>query len=482
MLSLRPLDTFGSVAAEDDAVLDYFLKTDAVGRIQSNKVFVVLGRKGSGKTALVRHFVEGKSQTTSKSLNLRGYPWLLHAERVDHGASVVEAYVSSWRYLIVVELASVVLRHAARNDSAPAKTLRTFFEENYGGMDPALGDVLRPPKLKLKGLAFEPMVLGNKLGSIALDRKDAGLGRELDALTQVLLRTVKDLALSLGLPSLILHFDELDHGLLVMDEARGRMLIGLILAARSIRHDCRDAAVTINPVVYLRTDLWEELQFSDKNKITETLTLSLEWDSATLRDLVDARLRAKLGDQAEWGRIATSDQMRGSQAKWDHILARTFLRPRDLIQYLNAALSEAKRRQDRVILLENEDIVGARERYSAYLKRELDDEIVPHWPRWDDALQACSAIANTTFDRDQFVLEYSKRQAADNSTPPDEALRLLYAFSVLAYERRSGYGGTSWVFRYTNPEAGWDTSAARFKVHPGLQEYAKLREAGGREE
>lgn len=482
MVSLKHLDTFGNVAAEDDAVLNYFLTTDAVGRIQSNAVFLVLGRKGSGKTALVRHFAEGGGPTTSRSLTLRGYPWPVHAQRVDRGASEVEAYVSSWRYLIAVELASSVLTHAGQDDSAQARALRTFFTENYGGTEPALGDVLRPPRLRLSHLSFEPQVLGNKLGSIDLDRADLGLGRELNALTEALLRAVMEVAGRLALPTLILHFDELDQGLLAMDEGRERMLVGLVLAARSVRHDCRDAPIAINPVVYLRTDLWEELQFSDKNKITQALALNLEWDSAALKKLVNVRLRAKLGDHADWESVADRDLMRGSQAKWDHILARTFLRPRDLIHFLNSALEQATKRPDDPLLFQNQDIVRARDRYSVYLKNELDDEIVPHWKRWDDALQACSAIATITFDRDQFVGEYNKRKSTDNPTPPDEALRLLYEFSVLGYERRSGYGGTSWVFRYTSPEAGWDTGASRFKVHLGLKEYAKLREERAREE
>ena len=58
----------------------------------------------------------------------------------------------------------------------------------------------------------------------------------------------------------------------------------------------------------------------------------------------------------------------------------------------------------------------------------------------------------------------------------EDALAQLYRFSVIAYERRSGYGGSSWAFQYTDPEAGWDNAATRFKVHPGLKEYAKLRE------
>src|SRR5258705_5618038 len=96
-VSLRDLVSFGDVAVEDDAVLDYFLTTDAVTRIKTGDVFLVLGRKGAGKTALVRHFAEGSEKVMSRSLNLGGDPWAVHAQRVDRRASQGEAYVSSWR-------------------------------------------------------------------------------------------------------------------------------------------------------------------------------------------------------------------------------------------------------------------------------------------------------------------------------------------------------------------------------------------------
>ena len=86
-ISLRQIESFGDVAAEDDAVLEYFLTTDAVTRIKNGDVFLVLGRKGAGKTALVRHFAEGNGKGVSRRLNLAGYPWSIHAQRVDHGSS-----------------------------------------------------------------------------------------------------------------------------------------------------------------------------------------------------------------------------------------------------------------------------------------------------------------------------------------------------------------------------------------------------------
>ena len=105
IFDLAQLASFGDVAAEDDAVLDYFLKTEAVRDIEGNEVLVTLGRKGSGKTALVRYFSEETGELISRSLNLRGYPWNVHGSRIDKGAAEIEAYVSSWKYVIAVEFA-----------------------------------------------------------------------------------------------------------------------------------------------------------------------------------------------------------------------------------------------------------------------------------------------------------------------------------------------------------------------------------------
>jgi hypothetical protein len=475
--SLRDLTSFGDVAAEDDAVLDYFLTTEAVASIKNGDVFLVLGRKGAGKTALVRHFAEGNGNGVSRSLNLGGYPWAVHAQRMDRGSSDVEAYVSSWRYLIAVQLAVLALSRAPRATDENAKALQHFLADNYGdAID--MEDVLRPSKLRLSSMSFEPMVFGCKLGGIALDRGkgDLKLGMELDALSDLIIASALKLARSAGAPSLMLHFDELDQGISTLTDERARMLAGLVLAARSVRQSCRDGGVPVHPIIYLRSDLWDKLSFSDKNKISESLALRLEWDAESLMELVTARVRAKLGPGASWDSITTPDTLRGSYTKWNYIVGRTFLRPRDVIKFLNSALRQARARDEDPLLLSNPDVVNAREAYSAYLKSELDDEIMAHWPQWEEALQACSAISTMTFQRDEFAEEYEERRSKHNTVGTDEALELLYRFSVIGYERRSGYGGSSWAFQYTNPEAGWDNRATRFKVHLGLKEFAKLRE------
>lgn len=478
-ISLRELDTFGNVAAEDDEVLlQYFLSTDAVKQIESGSAFLVLGRKGTGKTAIVRYLTEESKETHSQSLNLRGYPWSVHATRIDRGASPIEAYVASWRYLIAVELASLVAS-APGAISEAVKPIIQFLSDNYGGSRPRLSDILRPAKLKISRYSISPSIMGNQLGSVDLDRAgdNHNFGLELDAISGSLLESVRDVCRETRIRPLSLHLDELDQGVTSLDDNRRNMLIGLILAARDVRSECAKDGAKIFPVIYLRTDLWEELNFSDKNKIAQTSTLPLEWNSDSLKRMVETRLRAKLSENADWESITDRDLMRGSQEKWAHILARTFLRPRDVIHFLNATLNTAKKRSENPLVITNKDIVNSRENYSSYLKAELDDEIVPHWRTWIEALQACSVIGTVVFDRSSFEVEYDKRRSKNNSIPADEALALLYRFSVIGCERRSGYGGVKWTYQYANPEAGWDAAAVRFKVHLGLKENARLRES-----
>lgn len=195
-ISLENLKSFGDVAAEDDPVLDYFLTTDAVQRIERNELFLILGRKGSGKTALVRFFAERNEQTVSKPLSLSGYPWSVHAVRIDRGAAEIEAYVSSWRYLISLEVALLAFEKTSDKNHPNAKAIKKFVEDNFGKINPSLGDVLRPPKIHLSGTSFEPELFGFKLGSIDFERKpgDLGLGVELNALSDVLLNTAIGLA------------------------------------------------------------------------------------------------------------------------------------------------------------------------------------------------------------------------------------------------------------------------------------------------
>ena len=471
------MNSFGEIAAEDDSVLEYFLSTDAVDEISSGRVLLVLGRKGSGKTALVKHFTETQPKTHGLPLSLRNYPWNAHATLIDKGASDAEAYVASWRLLIAIRLASMVVRLGETKYTDTLAGLTKFLMSNFGTIEPETRSILSRERLTVVGLTLGPQIAGVSLGSISFGdpSRDKVLGLELDSLANSLLTDVSTAIAELEIEKLFLHFDELDQGLDRLDETKKRMLVGLILAAREITKSAKGRA-NLSPIVYLRSDIWEQVNFSDKNKITRTSTVRLVWDEGSLRSLIETRLRSKLGAEVTWEKVEDGGKMRGSQAKIHHLLARTLLRPRDVIQFLNEALAVAKLRSDSILHFSNEDINGCREKYSEYLKEELNDEIVPHWPEWNEALQACSKTQTVTFKKEDFVKSYSALKSGSNPYTAEEALEQLYRFSIVGYLQPSAGGGSTWSFRYADNNAGWDATATRLKVHIGLKEHAKLKE------
>jgi hypothetical protein len=473
---LKDIGSFGDVAAEQDAaVLSYFLKTDAVEKIESGSRLMVLGRKGSGKTALTKYFSQSREGYLSESLSLTGYPWQLHQSKVNSGASHIEAYVSAWKYLICLKANAQLIKAAGtRMTFDTQRAAHAFLFDNYGGAEPTLADVLRPQRLVFSKAVLRPTIMGNSVGELNFDSKDGGISPDIDLITEALLANALTMNSQMGYSKLFLHFDELDQGLSELDDIHKKMLIGLVLAARSIIGRTAHGTRVI-PIIYLRTDLWDEMQFSDKNKISQSSSIYLEWNPDSLKELINRRIEAKLGSGKSWNDIDDSALMRGSQSKWSHIVARTFLRPRDVIQFLNYTLEYGLKTMEDGDVFENSDIIAAREPYSRYLKQELDDEIGPHWPQWAEAVQALSEMATMTFGREEFDQAWSKRRASKDRDA-DSALETLYQFSVIGYRRGIGSGGSGWTFQYTDPDAGWDNAATRMKVHSGLKEFAKLRE------
>ena len=212
------------------------------------------------------------------------------------------------------------------------------------------------------------------------------------------------------------------------------------------------------------------------NKIKRSTALRLEWTENALLKVLEARLERGLGHTARLSDIEDGKKIRGRQSKWSHVVSRTFMRPRDIIQFFNSALEAAKRRDREVEFFSNQDIVDAREDYSSYLKDELDDEIKPHWRDWEDGLQAISNISTLSFSRQDFDKAYVTNKSRRNTLDASEALDKLYEFSVIGYRGGIGTGGSTWVYRYLKPQQRFDAGASKFKVHPGLKEYASLQE------
>jgi hypothetical protein len=471
--SFPAIRSIGQPSAEEDAVLEYFLTTDSVRQISSNEVYLVLGRKGSGKTALVRHFTKDTSDPFARALNLRGYPWALHSDLANSEGSEIEAYVASWRYVIAAQAASAVLEAKWNHTYEKEEVLRRFFVQNYGAPIVDVDKVFRPSSIVLDKATIQPKVGGIEIGSVELKQVKSGFGQQIDAVATAIIDLVCDCLKWRGKRHIELHFDELDFGIEKFERQRELMIVGLVLAVQSFRGQTLNRDQRVRPFVYLRQDLWDSFTFSDRNKISRGPAINLKWDKFSLQQMVNTRLKKITGSEIVWDNLIDDQLMRGKQPKWDYIVARTLDRPRDIISFFNIMLDEKNDEG----LLSNDDVARARPEYSTYFKEELDDEVKAHWPLWEEALSALRDIGFVTFTRQQFEESYARVVSSENSIQvPMEALEKLFGYSVVAYLRPKSGGGRDWIWKYKSRTSNFDGKVESFRVHPGLTEFLALRE------
>ncbi len=111
MEDLTKVTSFGAVDADTDSLLDAcFEDHEAYLRAQDHSKFLIIGRKGSGKTAIYRKIIgERTHDRFSFGHDFTDYPWHLHDHQALKGVPEEQRFVQSWRYLICLTSAKILL-------------------------------------------------------------------------------------------------------------------------------------------------------------------------------------------------------------------------------------------------------------------------------------------------------------------------------------------------------------------------------------
>ncbi len=127
--------------------------------------------------------------------------------------------------------------------------------------------------------------------------------------------------------------------------------------------------------------------------------------------------------------------------------------------------------QDDKNKIDNIDIHSACHEYSEYSLREIDDEVHKHFPEYEKFLDVLRVVGTWQFEKSTFELALSQIYSKSDKTPL-EALEELYDFSFMGFYKSdgSGYGGSEYVFRYSDSRTSFSHASTRFRIHPGLIE------------
>ncbi|MBI1986754.1 MAG: hypothetical protein HYS70_00175 [Nitrospinae bacterium] len=461
---------FGRVDAERDTnLVDYFVDTGVFDKIRNGKKQYVIGRKGSGKTAIFRVASKERLGVPVIPLDFAEYSWPGHKAIKEDGVPQESAYIGSWRFTFLI----ATLRHWS-NTAGPelAKESRDLLKKIYREEEPgfleSLIDKFRRVR-KIEGPSLEGV---GGLGGFELEDK-AGpvLAQTISQWSRVLMDFV---AKHFPLNPFTMVLDRLDDGWDASDDSK-MLLAGAIKASRDFNAKLQLKQRPAPVIVFLRSDIYDELQFNDKNKIFTDIEF-LNWTDDKLEDVVVARICRSLTcarDEA-WSKVFSKAEMRQRASIKSYIMKRTMGRPRDIIAFCINCQEVATAAGHSIV--ETDDVYAAEEAYSKHIYDELDDEMHKQIEGARSLLQILRDIGFNRFVLSDWLNAGRKREQGASDDKLKSQLQVLFDYSIVGVQRRGGISrGTSFQFRY-NDRLLEPNFTGEMIVHPSMKKHLKLKE------
>ncbi|WP_457792606.1 P-loop ATPase, Sll1717 family [Pseudomonas syringae] len=452
---------------EDNA--RYFFHIDIVDKITSGEKSFVIGRKGTGKTAITEHIVKGKVYSRfAKKLSFKNFPFQDLYTLSNDSFTTPNQYITLWKYLIYSSVAKLMITNEAI-DYAVREQLRAVYDDD---VEQSLS---RSIKRWVSG-GFKISILGTGVeatGATNFQKNETSWIERVETLEDILLKHLDN-------SEYLIVFDELDEDYSnILDAEKSKnytdLLTSLFKAAQDVRSVFGDTH-KLFPVVFLRDDIYEILTDNDRNKWRD-LKVTLTWDERSIKDLVafriskaDSQTKKILPFSHAWRMLFSTmpvkygHQQEKKMSIFEYITRSTQLRPRDYIHYIQACAEQAI--LDNVPRITPGIVTRVDKSFSNYLRNEIEDEIGGILPQIKAILNLFSIVRKQTLQISEFESAYEEavKTGEIQTKNADFILSILFNFSVVGNQPKQK---NTHVFRYITPEANFNRKEP-LVLHRGL--------------
>lgn len=444
----------------------YFYNIDEVNLISNGRKSFVIGRKGSGKTAIAKFLCDIQDPLVySCKITFKNFPFnLLYSLDNKAEYTAPNQYISLWKYLIFTNICKLMV-----NNENVDTTIREKLHKLY----------CRPSEKTLTKMIetwtsneFGLQILGCGLNYGREKTHAIAWIEAIDILQQIIIDYCDS-------SKYYIVFDELDEDYkdFKKDEDLEQymcMLTSLFKAVQDIRETLDPLGKNVFPVVFLRSDIFGRIKDSDKNKWHES-TIELFWDHFQLKQMLAHRLCVAFEKEdtsfeeisKELFRdthVTMGDRQKKHLPLFNYIERSTELRPRDFIQYIKETVTIAKRISQYPIKAAT--IKDADDNFSEYLKRETIDELFAVLPEVNEILGLLSIIRKQTFGFESFEKEYNSlvKQGVIPKRDVKYILLLLFDAGVIG-NQPSMKGKDIFSYKQNSPRFNFNESMI---IHRGL--------------
>ncbi|WP_417521898.1 P-loop ATPase, Sll1717 family [Marinobacter sp.] len=442
------------VSAETDTELQsYFFQLPEVRQITGSRSWLVLGRKGMGKTAIYEHLKVSPSHSLDGfetiCVNFRDYPWPAHQLYKDSLAGELSAYQKSWRYLFFVKAISKLVEIKEQNSEKLSKELKwakEYIEKIYGNPDPSLTEVIFSKIARIKkigGPGVDVEDLSFDVGEVSFDdvADDKNLQSKLRSNAFTLLGYFESIyKANCGSIKILIALDQLDENWLQGEiEEYSKVLINLVNTCRSISLDPQLSG-HLKVVPFLRTDIYHSLRFNDKNKLLQDSAVVISWDTESLDNMFFERVKKfapiefGIDKDKKSGNLFEFTYARQGTPAIKYITRRSFFRPRDIIVYFNKIRDCHEKNKSG--LYSSSELYEADRDASASVYNEIIDEWSNQFPEIESLLSVLQTIKVETFS----YRDFTEKHAAEFSNVPEgdrrKHIEFLFDNSIVGQKKQ----------------------------------------------
>jgi hypothetical protein len=497
----------GKVSAErDDLLSEYFFDNGVLKSVvDSPSSFLILGRKGAGKTAVFKYLSDNKDKYLDSGdilvpLSFEDYNWNIHALLTDGSKAESLAYKQSWRFVILVESIKAYRASFLENRRIVPESLEKanrLLEKLFDSPVPSISQLVGRKLLSLSGLTLpkggfdldegdlDSITLSG--GNISFEdvQTNKNLQQHLSENIENLIKYLDGVLQAVigQCPRIYICFDRVDEAWddVSYDSSR-RVIAGLVSASDSVT---AHYGGSIRPIVFLREDIFDVLSINDANKLREDCGALLHWNKPSLSNLILRRINfyADRGGAQGYESIDSmfdKKEMRQRTKPFNYLLKRTMMRPRDLISLMGKVVQTMNEKVDDPFAddelkfenLEADSIYSAEPGYSEWLKQEILDEWRVQRPEIEQLFNALQNNASTNFTNDDLTRELKNLNIEIDKGLVIKHLRFLFDNSIIGFKLG---GSNEWRFKCFYPAQGF-LDSTEYRVHEGLVRALNLRE------
>ena len=436
---------FGDIDGLYDPNLEkYFLDEDFWEKIIDSDILYVIGRKGTGKSALYQWIFsnQNRNNVIISNLSFQNFPFEKLLQLNDTDYSRPNQYQSIWRNIILIEICKLIVSDQNNVVNDDYLTIKNYLSFLYGTDLKELHKQATQKVNRTNGGLFY-----NSIGISIEDEKSAvydvvtknitNLNRSLE---EIIVRYLK---LSPSVKYLI-QFDQLDDNFnkYTNNDIYFQCIISLFKVIYNLSLTFRRDNIPVKIIGYLRSDIFYSInQYDSESARWDQYKYNINWAIINRNDWIDARLlkliNRRISASIDIGKenvfpIIFDKKLLGlkenyrMQNLFPYIIHRTFHRPRDLIQFCIKIKQEVE--TDNYI--NYRQIENAEKEYSLWLLTEIENEIGTTIKDTTTLYEFLRELGSSDYSISDFKTKYSRFQKI-LQLDYEELLDILYSIGII---------------------------------------------------